>query len=698
MDTPAPTNWYTANFHYLQTAVNQVRQVLEDTINRRQNQPSPFRFERTLAPDALAILQNTPSALDQLCTLFNLSHFERHILLLCVGMELDDEFEELCIKVHGNSERNYPTLGLALSTFNDAHFSILSSQSPLHRWGLIEIVEGQTLTHSPLRINRRILCYLLGEHSLDDELAGILQPVPPLPPTSLPPSYQKLSDQLISTWSQKTPTSTFPIVQLCGAELAAKYTISSASCSAFGLRLNLLSASRLPINPNELYQLKQRCLRESFLTNSALLLTCDEVNQADGMRESTIAQFIEDLNLPLILSTQERQPQRQRPMITLDVGQLSHNEQKAIWESYLGSTASELNGQIDVLVSQFNLSPSAIQAACLSFKSIEYIPTEVEKPKEIELEKPSPSSTRTRKSKTPISKTQLQSPLSPIQTHLWDFCRVQARPRLDDLAQRIEAMATWEDLILPEQQKNILQDISAHVRQRAKVYQEWGFAGKGGRGLGVSALFSGQSGTGKTMAAEVLAKELRLDLYRIDLSAVVSKYIGETEKNLRRIFDAAETGGAILLFDEADALFGKRTQVKDSHDRHANVEVSYLLQRMEAYQGLAILTTNLKDSLDQAFLRRIRFAITFPFPDAAARSQIWQRIFPKETPTQKIDMKKLGNLNVAGGNIRNIALNAAFLAAEAGEPVMMKHLFQSAKTECAKLERLLTNVEIRGWV
>jgi SpoVK/Ycf46/Vps4 family AAA+-type ATPase len=200
------------------------------------------------------------------------------------------------------------------------------------------------------------------------------------------------------------------------------------------------------------------------------------------------------------------------------------------------------------------------------------------------------------------------------------------------------------------------------------------------------------------MASEVVANQLQLDLYRIDLSAVVSKYIGETEKNLRRIFDAAEAGGAVLLFDEADALFGKRTEVKDSHDRHANVEVSYLLQRMEAYQGLAILTTNLKESLDKAFLRRIRFVIKFPFPDATQRAEIWRRIFPNQTPTQGLEVSKLGKLNVAGGNIRNIALNAAFIAADAGEPVMMKHILAAAKSEYVKLEQILTDTETRGWV
>jgi SpoVK/Ycf46/Vps4 family AAA+-type ATPase len=199
------------------------------------------------------------------------------------------------------------------------------------------------------------------------------------------------------------------------------------------------------------------------------------------------------------------------------------------------------------------------------------------------------------------------------------------------------------------------------------------------------------------MAAEVLAAALELDLYRIDLSQVVSKYIGETEKNLGRVFDAAEQGGAVLLFDEADALFGKRSEVKDSHDRYANIEVSYLLQRMEAYRGLAILTTNMKGALDPAFLRRIRFVVQFPFPDLTQRAEIWRRAFPAATPTDALDVDVLARLSVAGGNIRNIALNAAFVAAAAGEPVRMKHLLRSARSEYAKLEKPLTDAEVAGW-
>ncbi len=229
------------------------------------------------------------------------------------------------------------------------------------------------------------------------------------------------------------------------------------------------------------------------------------------------------------------------------------------------------------------------------------------------------------------------------------------------------------------------------------MYRQWGFAARYSRGLGISALFAGASGTGKTMAAEVLAGELELDLYRIDLSAVVSKYIGETEKNLRRVFDAAEAGGAILLFDEADALFGKRSEVKDSHDRYANIEISYLLQRMEAYRGLAILTTNMKSALDSAFLRRIRFIVDFPFPDARMREKIWEGVFPTETPLGSVNFKQLARLNIAGGNIRNIAMNAAFLAASENEPVQMSHLLMAARTEYAKIEKPLTDAEFKGW-
>jgi SpoVK/Ycf46/Vps4 family AAA+-type ATPase len=288
-------------------------------------------------------------------------------------------------------------------------------------------------------------------------------------------------------------------------------------------------------------------------------------------------------------------------------------------------------------------------------------------------------------------------PDEDLSAGLWTFCRRRLLSALDGLAQRIDANLTWDDLVLPEPQKETLRSIAAQLRQRATVYDQWGFAAKSQRGLGLGALFYGPSGVGKTMAAEVLASELQLDLYHIDLSRVVSKYIGETEKNLGRVFDAAEENGAILLFDEADSLFGARSEVKDSHDRYANIEVSYLLQRMEAYRGLAILTTNMRAALDPAFLRRLRFTVAFPFPDAEQRAEIWRHVFPKDAPTKGLQPERLAELRIPGGNIRNIALNAAFLAADAGEPVQMSHLLAAARTEYAKMDRRLTPAESAAW-
>jgi ATPase family protein associated with various cellular activities (AAA)/winged helix domain-containing protein len=274
--------------------------------------------------------------------------------------------------------------------------------------------------------------------------------------------------------------------------------------------------------------------------------------------------------------------------------------------------------------------------------------------------------------------------------------REHARRGLHGLATPVEPHARWDDLVLPETQVDTLRQIAAHVRHKALVNDEWGFAAKHPRGLGLTILFAGASGTGKTMAAEVIAAELGLDLYRIDLATVVSKYIGETEKNLRMIFSAAADTDAILLFDEADALFGKRSEVRDSHDRYANLEVSYLLQQMEAYRGAAILTTNMPHALDPAFMRRLRFIVQFPFPDAAARARIWRGIFPAATPVGNLDWGQLAQLNVAGGVIRNIATLAAFRAAADGGRVEARHILAAVRTEYTKLDKPLTAAETRG--
>jgi Pyruvate/2-oxoacid:ferredoxin oxidoreductase gamma subunit len=650
--------WFDGNQQYLVAALAEVRVMLEQFFARSRGENSPagdLQPATRKREEALATLAPPPT-LEVLTTVFALSPFERKLLLMCAGAEFDSRFAALFSG--RNSPRTQPVFSLALAAFDDAHWSALAPSRPLRRWHLIDILPGDALTTSPLRIDERVLHYLAGVPCIDERLRAALTVAPS--GLHVAPSYQETGRHIASTWAQSK--SQLPIVQICGDDVAAKRSVASAAASTAGLGLLILDPRNLRTNVAELAAFVRLVEREAVLGSSALLVESDDAEAALGLPEGAVISLVESVRSPLMLAARSPRRMLNRSTVVFEVGKPKASEQAEIWRHVLAGSCSGLNGELSTLVSQFSLTPGRIHSAA-----------------EEVLRQP-PESNRA------------------LQDKLWDVCRVQSRPRLDGLAQRIEPAAAWEDLVLPERQAGILREVAIHVRQRAKVYHEWGFASKGLRGLGISALFAGPSGTGKTMAGEVLAQELRLDLYRIDLSQVVSKYIGETEKNLRRVFDAAEEGASILLFDEADALFGKRSEVKDSHDRYANIEVSYLLQRMESYRGLAILTTNRKSALDPAFMRRLRFVVEFPFPDAAQRAEIWRRIFPAQTPTRDLRIDRLARLNAAGGNIRNIAMWAAFLAANAGEPVSMSHLLSAARSEFAKIEKPLADTELAGWV
>ncbi|CAG0978700.1 partial ATP-dependent zinc metalloprotease FtsH 3, partial [Anaerolineae bacterium] len=280
----------------------------------------------------------------------------------------------------------------------------------------------------------------------------------------------------------------------------------------------------------------------------------------------------------------------------------------------------------------------------------------------------------------------------PTLEDLYSASREQNNRKLTDLAVKIQPRYAWEHIVLPQDRVQQLQEICNQLRYAVQVYEKWGFGGRVANSRGLSALFAGQSGTGKTMAAEIIAKELGLELYKIDLASVVSKYIGETEKNLSRLFEAAEHSGAILFFDEADALFGKRSEVKDSHDRYANIEIGYLLQRMESYDGIAILATNLRQNLDEAFTRRLDFLVDFPFPEEEDRLKIWQISFPTGAPIGKdVDLGFVARrYRMAGGNIRNAAIASAFLAAsEDSTYIRMSHVTHAIRREHQKMGKLL---------
>jgi ATPase family associated with various cellular activities (AAA) len=587
-----------------------------------------------------------PAAIDQLAETFGLSAFERDLLLLCAGVEMDAGVAACCAAVAPG--RPYATFGLALAALAEPHWSAITPVRPLRLWRLIEVKDDQGLAGSRLTIDERVLHYLAGLNYLDTRLRPLLRV------HALPAAMAEDHARVVDAAAQALPRDeTTPVLQLLGDDSAGQRDVAGAIAHRFGLQLHLLRAADIPTSLHELDALALLWRREAALLASALLIECE-----DGVHGAPrLAQHPGGL---VFIGAREALTVN-RPSLRFAIDKPGAAEQKRLWARALGPVAARLNGALDGVATQFRLSAETILQTGEALR-----PTLASTP-------------------TPDAA-------------LWQACRASMRNRLDDLAQRIEPAAHWDDLVLPEPQKATLRQIAVHVKHRLAVYDAWGFAAKGARGLGISALFAGESGTGKTMAAEVLANELHLDLYRIDLAATVSKYIGETEKNLKRIFDAAEDSGAILLFDEADALFGKRSEVKQSHDRYANIEVSYLLQRMEAYRGLAILTSNLKNALDTAFLRRLRFVVQFPFPDAPQRELIWRGIFPAATPLEGIDCAKLARLNVAGGGIRNIALNAAFLAAEAGGPVAMAHLLQAARSEAAKRERSPSDAETRGWV
>ncbi|MDY6784814.1 MAG: ATP-binding protein [Cyanobacteriota bacterium] len=653
-------NWLNANYGYLNLAVEQMRQNLECRAAELHNQPPPQIRDYEAELEATRAAMSKPPALEQLCSIFNLSAFERDVLILCLGTEWYANWGDFCASA-GMLNGNFPTWSLAFRGEPQLIWGATTPKGTLHRWNLIEVEPSPALHYAPLRINEWTLHYLMGYPCLDEELIGVVNPVEGAEVSV--PSHQHLARQAAALWEEDAPNQ--QIIQLCGVDRASNYAIASSICTQLGLQLHALSSYLLLLNPSNIKHTLKLWERQAKTSKLALLIDADELAEGEMGKPSSLPLILRQLSCPTIVTGRDRAVSENRSCATFDIPKPSPGEQLVVWQETLGEKATQLNGFVETLVSQFDLGASTIQTATtLALGSLD--------------------------DSEPNTDT--------LQTQLWNTCRAQARPQLDELAQPIEPVASWDDLILPEEQLQTLRSIVAHVRRKGEVYHNWEFRGKSERGLGIAALFAGVSGTGKTMAAEVIAKELNLDLYRIDLSAVVSKYIGETEKNLRRIFDAADKGGVVLLFDEADALFGKRSTVKDSRDRYANMEVSYLLQRMEAYRGLAILTTNFKGALDAAFLRRIRFIVKFPFPFAPERQRIWERVFPEAMPRENLSYGKLAQLNMAGGNIRNIALNAAFLAAEEEEAVTMERLLRATKSEYVKLERPLTDVEIRGWV
>jgi ATPase family associated with various cellular activities (AAA) len=591
----------------------------------------------------------SPASIDMLTQSFGLSSFERDILLMCAGVEMGAGLKSDPASEGFSASAENVTFGTALARFAEPHWSALTPVRPLRRRRLIELRDGRRLCSSRLHIDERVLHFLAGLNYLDTRLAPLVRRHQAEAP--LGDKQTHVGEVALRSLDGRRRESS--ILQLYGTDLPAQREIARRVARQLGLDLHGLSWRDVPANVHEAHAFAQLWSREALLLRTALFI---EIEDGGNVGLSDCLRHLEGL----VFLVGHAPVPHDRCELRFQVDRPEQSEQRQLWRIALGERADSLNGSLDSIAARYRVSTDIMMRAGDGLRTA--LPE-----------------------------------AHAVQSIVVESCRDSIRRRLDGLAERIEPAATWRDLVLPDAQLAALHEIAGQVRGRARVHEEWGFARTSCRGLGITALFSGESGTGKTMAAEVLANELQLDLYRIDLASMVSKYIGETEKNLRRVFDAAEDGAAILLFDEADALFGKRSEVNDSHDRYANIEVSYLLQRMEAYRGLAILTTNLKSALDTGFQRRLRFVLQFPFPDPAQREHIWRGVFPAEAPTTALDFRRLAQLNVSGGSIRNIALNAAFLAAGARTPVDMSHLLRAARSDALKRERPFSDAETRGW-
>ncbi len=651
--------WHDANDAYLAAAVRWIRLLLTQHAQQvAADSSAPIVVDPAALDDrpdvSLADARNEmsaaeasdlPPAMIVLARRLGLSTFERDLLLLCVAMELDTRIGALCARVQDGA-LPFPTFGLAFLLFDSPAWDARSPQNPLRYWRLVELNQpwGTPLTTSALRADERIVNYVKGLSHVDERLAPFVTPVrQPVGTDPLPASQWEIVEEALAALDrdQGWPR----VVQLLGRDSESRQLVAGSVAQRLGLTLYRMQADVLPTQPAELETLLRLWQRETLLLPVGLYLDASGIERGAESHAAPLRRFLDRAEGVLFVESRETwEPQRGSHVF--DVERPTPAEQRELWQTALGGNG---DGEAAELAAEFSLGAASIRRI--------------------------------------VAAATADGEDEALGDRLRTRARQHTRLRIDALAQRIDAKATWHDIVLPAPESSLLREIAAHVEGRSRVYDQWGFRNRMNRGFGISALFAGPSGTGKTMAAEVIANELGQSLHRIDLSSVVSKWVGETEKNLQQLFNAADDANGILFFDEADALFGKRTDVQQSQDRFANIEINFLLQRLESYRGLAILATNMKTALDQAFLRRLRFIVNFPFPGPNERRAIWEKVFPPQTPAEGLDFERLAQLPLTGGSVHNVALSAAFLASKRGQPVTMPIVFEAARTELRKIEK-----------
>ena len=630
-----------------------------------------------------------PGRLSELAQAYALSCFDLDVVLIALAPELDLRYERLYGFLQDDVTRRRPSVELALNLLCPSAAAKLSrlehfsAAAPLGAEGLLHLLPDPNHVHPPflahyLKLDEQVVRMLLGLTGLDTRLAPFCEWVGATAALEELPLPEGQKRALLALASDAREVRRTLRLHFHGGRGAGKRRAAEAVASEAGACMLACDLARMPHDSADFGQGLRLVFREARMQNALLYIEgVDALHAADRTTHAKL--FAEALaasaGVVVVAGEREALPGASHGSLRVtDVHFVTQDFalRRSCWQDALrrqGLTLDE--AELDALAGRFRMPHGQIEAAAAAAAD-RALWREAARAEASAADGPS----RT-------------SGARPTLADFFDAARAQASHNLGELARKVEARYGWEDIVLPPDQLSQLKEICQQVRHRHVVYGDWGFDRKLSLGKGLNALFAGPPGTGKTMAAEVIARELGLDLYKIDLSQVVSKYIGETEKNLDRIFREARATNAILFFDEADALFGKRSEVKDAHDRYANIEVGYLLQKMEEYDGVAILATNLRQNMDEAFVRRMHVIIEFPFPDEDDRRRIWEVTFPAETPlAEDVDFGLLaGEIKLAGGNIKNIALSAAFYAAEDGDAVSLRHLMRAARREYQKLGR-----------
>ncbi len=613
--------------------------------------------------------------------LFRLTRFEEQCLLICLAPELDRKYEKLYAYLQDDVTRKKPSVDLVLNLLCQTMpekltaRSVFDPRAPLLKYRLVHLIDNSPDSPAPLlqrflKLDDRIASCLLGFRQIDARLEYVAHLIVLQAEAQLATGMADVREQmrgfLQAHFSAPQALAPNVIFYLYGPYGSGKHALAESISHDLGFPLIVGDVIQLLSHPLGFEEAIWLLCREAVLQQAVLCLEHCDVLLAEPEKHHVQLKSLGEAmrtctRVAFLLGSQVWQPPgvlREEVFIALVMPRTDAMSRKRLWESHLNGQY-RLAEDVDwgMLASNFRLQPGQIRKALAAAETL----------------------------------ARWRSPVEGCITmaDLYAACRAQSSPRLGALARKIEPRYKWDDIVLPHDQLAQLKELCNQARYRHLVYGDWGFERKLSLGKGLNALFSGPPGTGKTMAAEVIAHELHLDLYQIDLSQVVSKYIGETEKNLHHIFREAQTSSAILFFDEADALFGKRSEIKDAHDRYANIEVGYLLQKMEEYEGIAILATNLRQHLDEAFVRRMHFIVEFPFPDEEHRRRIWEVAFPREAPlADDVDYGLLAReVKLAGGNIKNISLAAAFYAAEDGRMIRLTHLIHAVRREYQKLGR-----------